>query len=145
MHRYPPSPVSMQVALPAQGLDEHRRVSVVKKKKNKHAVFRSCVCSFSLPVSPSPPLFPLSHSHSPPQHLVSKNKSENTNQRRYTGRRLICSSLQQNKRFTVRVLIRRSNWARSQENLSSSNLFRLFLLLLEGQPVIPICDNVQIV
>lgn len=29
---YPPRPVSMQVALPAQGLDEHRRVSVVKEK-----------------------------------------------------------------------------------------------------------------
>lgn len=30
MQRYPPSPVSMQVALPAQGLDEHCRASAME-------------------------------------------------------------------------------------------------------------------
>lgn len=34
-HRYRPSPVSMQVALIAQGLDEHKRISVVKRERKK--------------------------------------------------------------------------------------------------------------
>lgn len=48
MHMYPPCPVSMQVALPAQGLDAHRRVSVGNKLKisQQKKVF-SC-CTFSL-------------------------------------------------------------------------------------------------
>lgn len=63
MQRYPPSPVSMQVALLAQGLDEHWRASErqggklkQRKKKKRKAVFRSCVPSLlrSLPRSLPP-------------------------------------------------------------------------------------------
>lgn len=79
MHRYPPSPVSMQVALPAQGLDEHRRVSVVQKKK---MLFLDLVCSpssspVSLPVfSPHAFVSTLSLTFTP-QHLVTTNKTAN--------------------------------------------------------------------
>lgn len=106
MHRYAPSPVSMQVALPAQGLDEHRRVSVGReeerektKKQKRKAVFRSCVRSLTpppLPLSPPPPPPPPSRSPSlffffpftthafvsapspvfTLQHLVTENKTE---------------------------------------------------------------------
>lgn len=65
MHMYPPCPVSMQVALPAQGLDEHRRVSVVKQVKKKKIssctfslLLLSCFCACFLLLPP----FPSSHS-----------------------------------------------------------------------------------
>lgn len=75
----------MQVALIAQGLDEHKRISVVKRERkkitNKHAVFRSGGFSLSLPVSLwliIPLVFvSILTLHSPPQQLVTKNKTEN--------------------------------------------------------------------
>lgn len=84
-HRYRPSPVSMQVALIAQGLDEHKRISVVKRERKKKILismlFLDLVGSLSLPVSLWL-IFPLVFVstltlHSPPQHLVTKNKTEN--------------------------------------------------------------------
>lgn len=51
MQRYPPSPVSMQVALLAQGLDEHWRASErqggklkQREKKRKEKLFLDLVC-----------------------------------------------------------------------------------------------------
>lgn len=77
MHRYPPSPVSMQVALPAHGLDEHRRVSVVKKKK---MLFLDLVCSPSssrLSDCFFPSCFCFHSLTFTPQHLVTTNKTAN--------------------------------------------------------------------
>lgn len=51
---YPPCPVSMQVALPAQGLDEHRRVSVVKQERktfSKRVLVAMCSPASSFHVS----------------------------------------------------------------------------------------------
>lgn len=81
MHRYPPSPVSMQVAFPAHGLDEHRRVSVVGgKRKKKEMLFLDL--SRSLTPPPLPVFFPScfclhSRSHSHHSILSPRTKTEN--------------------------------------------------------------------
>lgn len=115
-----PCPVSTQVALPAHGLDEHRRVSVFKKVY----IFRYCVRSpsssfpVSLPVFLLSLLFPLSCSHSHHSILSPREKKK----QKTTVHRLAAHMLQQNMRYTVCVLARRSNCARSQKKTSFPHL-----------------------
>lgn len=145
-HRYRPSPVSMQVALIAQGLDEHKRISVVKRERkkntNKYAVFRSCGFSLSPCVSVADFSSRLCfHSHTTVPTTASCHQEQNWehNQLRYTGKWLICSNRIKD---ALCVLIKRSHWAGSQKKISLllPLFLPLFLPLLQGLQVL-LCDN----
>lgn len=152
MQRYPPSPVSMQVALLAQGLDEHWRASERqggklkqrKKKKKRKAVFRSCVPSLlrSLPRSLPPSTLLLClrlcfSSLAPRVHTTSvlspENKTENETWRGASR----SYAAAKNKRRSVDARIEAKLSREPEKNFSSSFISLFFRLAGE----IFICDN----
>lgn len=151
MQRYPPSPVSMQVALPAQGLEEHWRASerrdgkLKQRKKGKEKLFLDLVCppssARSVPLPPPSTLLLCLRlcfsSLAPRVHTTSvlsaENKAENETSRG-AGRSYAAAK---NKRLSV---CHRKEAKPSQEpesNFSSSFISVFFRLAGD----IFVCDN----